>query len=250
MFRGYYNLTSGMITQNKKLNIISNNMTNVSTPGYKQDTLISESFRDEILSRTGNKDKSSITELGDTSLMRYSQDVSTDFSQGTISDTGEEFDFALNGNGFFNIQTQDGVLYTRDGSFTLDDEGYLCLQHAGRVLGENGEIKVDSDIFRVDTDGNIYNENGNIIDKIKVSDFDNYENLTKTGEGMFQNANANEQEAEGTTVEWKKLEGSNVNSISEMVNMMSTQRAIQSASQLVKIYDQLMSKATTDIGRL
>ena len=147
------------------------------------------------------------------------------------------------------VQTENGVGYTRDGSFILDDEGYLALPSVGRVIGKNGQIRIGTDKIDIDSYGRIRSEDGRTnYGQIAVVDFNNYDNLEKGGNGVFY---TNEQAtATNGQMLWKYLERSNVNAVQEMVNMMSSQRALQSASQVLKMYDQIMGKAVTEIGRV
>ena len=119
MYQGFYNLTSGMLTQQRNLNTISNNMVNVQTPGYKSDKMVSSTFQEEMLYRTGRTDKSEYVPLGVTSKIRTAQRTYVNYEQGSFNPTGGIYDFALSGNGFFCIDTPDGVRYTRNGSFQI-----------------------------------------------------------------------------------------------------------------------------------
>lgn len=249
MFQGFYNLTSGILTETRNQNVISNNMTNVSTPGFKSDKYLATTFQDELMYRSGNRDKTNKTEIGNMAMVRASDETVTDFELGTVEETDEPFDVALTENGFFMVQTDQGVGYTRDGSFNVDDEGYLNLPSVGRVIGTNGYIHVGTDKISIDETGRIYSEDGNTLyGQIATVDFDNYDNLEKGGNGVFY---TNQQPvASDTEMLWKYVERSNVDSVQEMVNMMSSQRALQSASQVLKMYDQIMGKAVTDLGKV
>ena len=239
MFQGYYDLTSNMITQNRNMNIISNNMTNISTPGYKEDRLMQSTFRDEMIYRY---DRDCKTPVGTVSRMNIADERVTDYSEGGIRETGAAMDVGLTGSGFFAIQTDNGVVYTRNGSFNLDNNGYLLLPGVGRVLGTNGPIQLTTDEIVIDKQGNITNEGGTqFFGTLRVVDFADYSQLTKITGGVFQ-ANAQPQAAEGVTVTQKYLEDSNVSMAEEMTRMMSGQRVLQSSAQLLKMYDQLMSK--------
>ena len=112
MFQGYYDLTSNMITQNRNMNIISNNMTNISTPGYKEDRLMQSTFRDEMIYRY---DRDGKTPVGTVSRMNIADERVTDYSEGGIRETGAAMDVGLTGSGFFAIQTDNGVVYTQIG---------------------------------------------------------------------------------------------------------------------------------------
>ncbi len=156
MYQGFYNLTSGMLTQQRTLNTVSNNMVNVQTPGYKSDKMVSSTFEEEMLYRTGKRNKSRYTELGVTSKIRTAQRTYVNYEQGSFNPTGGIYDFALSGRGFFCIDTPNGVQYTRNGSFRVDEEGYLTLNNLGRVQGEGGQpIQITSEDFVV-TNGTIY----------------------------------------------------------------------------------------------
>ena len=147
------------------------------------------------------------------------------------------------------IQTVDGVAYTRAGSFTLDNEGYLCLSELGRVLDREGNpIQLPTDKLDVDAQGNLSTQGGEYLATLGVFMFPDNGELERTPYGLFtgEGAQLNDQ----VVIHHKWVERSNVNMIKEMVNMMTTQRALQSAAQLSKIYDQVINRAVNDIGRL
>ena len=92
MFHGFYNLASGMLYQNRNLNVISNNMVNVNTPGYKSDKLVSTTFKEEMLYRNGNRNKSNPVEIGTVSMIRAARNTNTSYDQGTLEETGGNLD--------------------------------------------------------------------------------------------------------------------------------------------------------------
>lgn len=243
MFQGYYDLTANMITQNRNLNVISNNMTNVSTPGYKEDRIMQSTFRDEMIYRYDRDGKNAI---GRASWVNTADERVTDYTEGGIRETGAPMDVGLTGSGFFEIQTDNGMVYTRNGAFNLDNNGYLLLPGIGRVMGENGPIQLTTDEIVIDKQGNITSEDGNqYFGRIRVVDFADYSQLTKITGGVFR-ANAQPQAADaGTTTTQKYLEDSNVEMAEEMTRMMSSQRVLQSAAQILRIYDQLTGKIVT-----
>lgn len=248
MFKGFYGLTSGMLTQNRNLNVISNNMVNVLTPGYKKDTYLSGTFKEEMFVRSGNKDRSSQPQIGNTSMIRASYGTQVDYTQGSYKETGGNLDFALTDKGFFQIQTADGLKYTRNGCFMVDNDGYLAVSGVGRVMGAGGPISMTTTDISVTADGEIYDADGTLMDKIRVVDFDDYSQLTKEDQNMFtsQTPAMNSD----TKMIWKSLESSNAEPVEQMTAMMTSQRNLQSSAQVLKMYDQLMGKVTTEIGRV
>lgn len=240
MFQGYYDLASNMITQNRNLNVISNNMANVSTPGYKTDRLMESTFREELIYRY---DRDGKTPVGTVSRMDTADERVTDYTEGGLRETGSVLDVGLTGNGFFAVQTNNGIVYTRNGSFNLDNQGYLTLPGIGRVMGVNGPIQLTTDDVAIDSQGNITSANGfQYFGTLQIVDFADYGQLTKITGGVFQ-ANAQPQAAQGTTVLQRYVEDSNVEMAEEMTRMMSSQRSLQSAAQILKIYDQMIGKA-------
>ncbi len=247
MFQGFYRLTSGMLTQSRNLNVISNNIANATTPGYKEDRFIISDFQNELLLRTGNKVKAGTSVIGEKSMLTAGAETVTDYSQGVFSTTNSTLDFAIGGEGFFPVQTDDGTVYTRDGSFSLDDQGYLCLPGIGRVLGAGGPIYLGTDRVSADSEGRIYNDQtGAYLGQLMVVDFQDYGQLVK-GEGNIFTTGENAAQADAQ-IYWKTLENSNADPVEQMTRMMSSQRALQSSAQIMKIYDQLISQMTTNLG--
>ena len=155
MYQGFYNLTSGMLTQSRNLNVISNNMVNIQTPGYKRDKMVSTTFQEEMLYRTGKRYKEGAEPLATTSKIRAADQTYVNYEQGSFETTDGIFDFALASPGFFCVDTPMGTRYTRNGSFMVDDEGYLALNGLGRVQGTDGPIQIDNENFTVDSSGHI-----------------------------------------------------------------------------------------------
>jgi flagellar basal-body rod protein FlgG len=226
-------------------------MANASTPGYKGDTLATTTFGDILINRTGNKDKSVYTPLNNSSMIKTADELVTNYKEGALEFTDRKLDFAINGNGFFQIQTANGEnKYTRNGSLNIDGDGYLCLQHIGRVMGENGPIQLGTDKINVSEEGNItHSETGESLGKIRLVNFTDYTQVQKVDEGMFETTNPLNTVAMEGRLKQGALERSNVQAMDEMMAMMASQRAFQSAGQIAKEYDQLMGKAV-ELGAL
>ncbi len=274
MYQGFYNLASGMLTQSRNLNVVSNNMVNLQTAGYKRDQMVSSTFQEEMLYRTGRRAKGNQEPLATTSKIRTASRTYVNYDQGSYETTDGIYDFAIGGKGFFCIQTQNGVQYTRNGSFAVDEEGYLVQGENGRVLSTEGQpILIENEDFTVDAYGHITapalpdpegmdsagtdSEGANGTDTtldfgtIRIVDFADYEQLHKEDNGLFSTNQAATPVAGGETqLLWKTLEKSNVDMVSEMTAMMSSQRALQSAAQVLKMYDTIMGKSASDVGRV
>lgn len=250
MFKGFYNLTSGMFTQGRRLDVISNNMANVSTAGFKVDRFTYSTFEQAMWNRVGNKNKV-YEEIGEQSYITAPDQLYTDFTQGSMDETFLTLDFAIEGEGYFAVDTENGRYYTRGGSFSLDDEGYLSLPMQGRVVGSNGEpILLITDKITCDSSGIIYRTDGDqALGQLGIFTFPDETQLEKNDQGLFIGDNAQPAEG-GYKIHHGMVERSNVDMVKEMTEMMASQRAYQSIAQATQIYDAIMSKATTEVGRL
>lgn len=250
MFKGFYNLTSGMMTQQQRLNNVANNMTNIATPGFKGSRHIVGNFQDVLYSRVGNQNKSDYQPIGRQSYIVATDELVTDYTQGALEETGISLDIAIEGEGFFAIRNAAGeTMYTRAGSFSLDEEGYLCYSGFGRVLDSNGrELRVMTDKITGDAMGRVYATNGLQLGRVGVFTFDDTAQLEYNDEGFLVGAEG--QATDNATLHFGYLERSNVDMVSQMTEMLSSQRAFQSAAQVTKIYDSLMNKITNEIGKL
>ena len=249
MFKGFYNLTSSMLTHQQNLNVIANNMVNISTAGYKQDRYVASTFDEVMYSRVGNKQPAG-SEIGQQSYIRAASQIVTDYTQGVLEPTDIPLDFAINGEGFFAVQdAEGGIAYTRMGNFSLDDEGYLCLPGYGRMLDpEMRPIYLGTDKVYGGDSGLIYYNDGGMIGQLGVFTFDDLDAMEHTASGLFTGNTA--QAVQSPNVLNGYLERSNTDMVKQMTEMITFQRALQSAAQVSKMYDQLMSKATNDVGRL
>ena len=188
MVRGLYTAYTGMVNQQKRLDTITNNLANASTTGYKREGATARAF-DEVLGVRIN-DKTSayqVTPVGNMSLGVKIGENYTDYSQGSLKNTENTYDLALEGNGFFSIsftnkQGEQSIKYTRDGNFTLDVDGGLRTTDGDYVQGEGGDIYIPTDAAKVaiTITGDIYAD-GEYIDTIKIVDFENYDYIFSEG---------------------------------------------------------------------
>ena len=247
MYKGFYNLTSAMLTHQHNLNVIGNNMVNISTAGYKQERYVASTFDDVLYSRV-DVNHSGGTEIGRQSYIRAASDIYTDYSQGIPEPTELPLDFAIVGEGFFAVQDPEGeVAYTRMGNFSLDGEGYLCLPGFGRVLNPDSQpIYLGTDKIRGNKQGVIYYDGDTAIGQLGVFRFEDNEALVRNDRGLFTGENP--QASEDFEIWNCYLERSNSDMVKQMTEMITFQRALQSAAQVTKMYDQIMGQATKEVG--
>lgn len=254
MIRSLYTSGTHMVVQRKRMDVVTNNIANVETAGYKTDKLLSRSFSDLMLSRVG--DPAVLSErsgVGPLNTGVHIDEVVTDFSQGSVQHTERLTDVALVTEGFFVISTPDGDRYTRDGSFHFDAEGYLRTSDGFNVMGEGGIIQVSNagEGVTIEAGGNIVDADLNAVAKLKVVDFENYEDLRKMGNNLFLNyTNQPVQDVESYEVRQGYLEASNVQMAIEMVDMLQLYRSYETSQRMVRMVDETLQKSVNDVGRV
>jgi flagellar basal-body rod protein FlgG len=189
--------------------------------------------------------------LGHLSYGIHSSEVRTNYEQGQLQPTENSFDIALRGKGFFSIETPEGERYTRNGEFSKDADGYLVTKEGYKVLGEAGHIKIDGSNMIVNENGEVYKDD-QIIDKLKLVDFRDYKVLRKEGDGLVRIEEGIEEGpvAASISVQQGFIEGSNVNSVKEMVEMLAMMRTYEANQKMITIQDGLLEKAVNNIARI
>ncbi len=245
-----YMSAAGAMAYEKRMQVISNNLANINTSGFKKDKghfQIIDS-PDSIKEDLG---KNSISKEKQQPPLWLQFETKTDFSAGPLKHTGNPLDLALEGDGFFCIKTEQGTQYTRNGNFSLDQDGTLVTMDGLSVLGEGGPINIEGNTFTVDIKGNI-SVDGSQIDTIKIVGFQNPDALKKTGNSLFAIAdkNAVESKVEFTGVSQGFIELSNVNAIRMMTEMIEVLRGYESYQKAIKTADEANAKAINDVGRV
>lgn len=254
MNRGLYTAAVGMMSQMNKMDIISNNIANSNTIGFKKDVDITQSFSEELMYRLNDKTSllNSNKKIGGVNLGNFVSEVYTDFSTGSFEETDNQYNIAINGEGFFTISyyTNDGEStqkYTRDGYFMLDNERFLVNSEGYKVLGENGEIQIPDGDITISENGYIYC-NGEYVDKLKIINVSNLESLRKIGDNLYNSTEeTNFSDFTGSIMQ-NYLERSNVNVVEEMVKIINLSRVYEANSQMIKTQDSVMQKAVSQIG--
>lgn len=357
MFRGLYMASSSLITNNRKIDVVSNNMANVNTTGFKKDLVLIESFEDALISKMDGtinpnnlrklhkvdvKDKNGSFEVssntgymrvktptgisfhnkarftvGDDGFLRtfykdregkiesgygyeilgnkgliYVGDgqlnideggrvfvdgelvdslitfahpsvigtmnsgvklerIETNFEQGQLIRTDNPLDFAIKGNGFFVVETEEGTRYTRDGSFKLNEYKELITSEGHKVQGSYGDIVLDGENMALTPNGELMVD-GEIVDKLQLVNVKNIRDLRKTETGLYKVEDGIQVEEEGFNgqVLQGQLEKSNVDPIKEMIEMMTLYRGYESSQKMIKAYDETIGKAVNEIGKV
>ncbi len=177
--------------------------------------------------------------------------IVTNFMQGNLIQTDNQLDFALKGDGFFKVHTDQGDMYTRDGSFTLNENGELITTEGHFVLGQYGSIVLGEGNFTIDEKGQII-QDGQVIDTIDVVKLENIEDLRKQGNNLFKLVEGSEPQElkyEGQIVRGY-IEGSNVDTVKEMVKMITLLRSYESSQKMIKQQDEMLGKAINEIAKV
>lgn len=254
MLRSLYTSGTAMITLSRRMDTVANNLSNADTSGYKKDLLVSRSFREMLVDRihpSGSNQRPQT--VGPLNLGIHVDEVVTSFEQGVLEETGNPLDMAIRGGGFLVVETPNGeVRYTRGGSFQLNGDGYLVTATGETLLDIYGDpLLVGSSSFTVDAMGNLYLDD-EYVNTLALADFadEAMEDLRKTGEGLYTYIGDPDQLVafQGELVQGS-LEGSNVNVIKEMMDMMEVNRSYESNQRIVRMLDESLGKAVNEIAR-
>lgn len=257
MVRGLYTAYTGMINQQKRLDTVTNNLANASTTGFKREGLTSKSFDQMLTVKLNDLSVPYLNEgIGKMSLGVKIGENYTDYSQGSLKETGNTYDLALAGNGFFTISYTDkkgntSEKYTRDGEFTMDSEGYLRTLEGDYVQGEGGNIMIPVETSEVSIrdNGDIYAD-GEYVDSLRIVDFEDYNNIEKFGENLYNVVDGATETESTAAVKQGYLEMSNINVVKEMVEMITISRAYESNQKLIQTEDDMLDKSVNQIGKV
>jgi len=254
MVRGLYTAAMGMNVQAKRLELVSNDLANASTTGYKKDVAVVSSFKEEYLARLNDTQNFTPNNevIGKITYGAKVDEVYTDFTQGSVISTNLETDLAIQGDGFFTVQTPNGLAYTRDGNFSINQLGQLVTKEGYNVMGQEGIIDFGEAYFTqgspfvVQSNGEIYVD-GAYIDTLDLATFADQRALTKQDDNLYT-ANGERGEFTGSVIQ-NFLEVSNVNTVSAMVDMITVSRAYETNQKMIQTQDMLLGKAVNDLGR-
>lgn len=257
MVRGLYTAYTGMKNEQKRLDIVANNLANAATVGYKKESVTNQSF-DEVLTIKIRDDSEAYNDrpIGRMNLGVKLGEVYTNYNQGSIRQTSNTYDMALDGKGFFNIAVSNrfgevSTKYTRNGSFTMTNDGFIVDKDGNRLLGEGGEIIVPTEAAEVivDESGGVYAD-GTFIDTILVTDFEDYDYLSKFGDTMVEPLDGAIETETGARIRQGFTEQSNVNVVTEMVDLINITRTYEANQKVIQSIDKSLDLAANSVGKI
>ena len=217
-----------------KNDMISNNLANINTSGFKRDDVVFDvlehGYNDEL------------------PLDQY-----TDFDQGDLKSTGNLMDFAISGDGFFTMESSEGQLFTRNGHFSISDEGMIEDSFGNRLLGSSGPVEVLGQNgvpgeVRITEKGEVM-VNGDIVNKLLITDFEDKHELEKVGNNLFKpNEGVTGESIESKGIVQGFLETSNINPVNEMVNLIDMHRQFEATQKVMRTFDQIAEDAINEVG--
>ncbi len=231
-----YKTVSGSVAEMRRLEVTMQNLANLNTSGFKGQRL---AFK-ELLADAGKERSGGLVAIAE---------QRTDFSQGEMQPTGNDFDLALDGEGFFAVQGRQGVRYTRQGNFTISADGSLVTSFGESVLGEGGPIRITGKKMEVSADGVVRSEQGD-VDKIRVVKFNDTRALAKEGRGQFRAPEGAAEPAADYRVLQGSIERANVNPIDAMVNLITLHRQFEAYGKVLQMMDGATSRMLSEGARL
>ncbi len=273
MIRGIYTAAAGMIVQMDRQDVISNNLANVDNTGFKKDQAVIKEYPGFELYRKDDEREiipggieSKLTPVGKLGTGAQLQDVATDFTQGAILETGNKTDFAILGDGFFAVDTANGVKLTRDGSFYIDKNKYLVDGNGNKVLAlsadnkpsyilADADFQISNGIIKGATLENVTKNlqglninGGNANEALAFVNVQDKNSLVKEGKNYYSLPNQTSLTKGGEYVQGS-LEKSNVSVVKEMVEMISCSRAYETNQKALTSQDEALNKVVSEVGK-
>lgn len=258
MVKGLYTAYTGMINEQNRMDVITNNLANSDTSGFKKEGATSQAF-DTVLAykiKDASVSPNLAKGIGNMNLGVKVGENYTDYSQGAFRITDNDFDLAISGSGFFSVEFtnkagETSTKYTRDGSLTLTKDGYLVTKDGDYVLSDKKtRIKLDpTQDTLIDKNGNVI-QNSKLIATIKITDFEDYDYLEHYGENYYQPVDGAKEKPADYQINQGYLETSNVQVVQEMVEMISVSRQYESNQRMITTIDSTLEIASRQLGKV
>lgn len=255
MNRAIYPILSGALAQERQMQVFANNMANVNTAGFKQDdqgftTVLARAqvSGSALAQPVGFGHQIGARPAGSAERVFVApHTMHTSFEAGRIKITGNALDMAIDGQGFFEVKTPEGLRYTKNGMFSLDSQGKLVTNLGHPVMGTKGEIKLPPGAVEVSNDGTIQVD-GKPVATVKVMEFPDSQMPQKNAGGLL--ASDKGKLVKNPKVQGGHIEESNVNTIGEMAKMIQGMRNYESSQKLIQTIDHMAEIAIQDVGRV
>jgi flagellar basal-body rod protein FlgF/flagellar basal-body rod protein FlgG len=238
MDSGYYAACTALMSRTEALDTIANNLANANTTGYRAQ----KNQFSSVLAAAENAPGSAVNQA----INNYGilSGTTLDQTQGALQKTGNDLDLAIQGPGYFVVQTANGPMYTRNGSFQVSSKGQLITSAGDPVMGDKGPISVPPGTVSISPDGTI-SSNGAVAGNLKLVQFAAGTQLTSAGETYYTAPAKSETAATDSTVKQGMLESSNVNPVSSMVELITAQRSAEMMQRALSLYNSEMDKTAT-----
>ncbi|MGD0096768.1 MAG: flagellar basal-body rod protein FlgF [Terracidiphilus sp.] len=244
MSSGYYAACAGMMSRTQALDTIANNVANISTPGFRA----SHNAFSSLLATANDVPLSALNQ--DANEYGYLSGTQLDTAQGALVPTGNDLDLAIEGQGYFTVQTAGGTLYTRGGNFRVSPQGQLITSSGDPVLGEAGPIMIVGAPVSISTDGTI-SIDGAISGRLKVVEFPAGTAMQSVGGSYYSAPAGTAVAATNSQVRQRELESSNVNPVTSMIELISAQREVETMRHVLSMFNGEMDKtAAQDLPRV
>lgn len=244
MNSGYYAACAGLRAQTQALEVVASNLANLSTSGYRGQQPIFRSLLAGATARNGDPLSRAINDFNVLS------DARVDRSAGNLQPTGNPLDLAIEGSGFFVVQTKNGIRYTRDGNLQISAQGQLTTSAGDPVLGAQGAITVPTGPLSISADGTL-SVNGAVADQIRMVEFAPDASLVPEGTSYYSTAGAAPPAASGSYMRQGMIESSNVNAVSATVSLIGVQRRFDMLQGAMSAYYNTFNRiAAQDLPRV
>ncbi len=253
-----YPAASAQLIATKRMEVISNNIANIGTVGFKRETPVFASVIAPLAkaySIEGTQEPTGGTAALPVPTFIILDELVTDFTAGITNVTGNPLDVAIQGEGFFQIKTPRGIRYTRNGSFTISPEGQLVTRNGNPVLGVGGELTLPPGIVSIDERGKVSVKSPGVdiateVDSLALVKIKDPKRMKKVGDNLFELVGAKAEEFLDGRVQQGALEGANVNPVEEMIAMIVALREYEASQRSIQTAEEIDFKSANQVGKL
>jgi flagellar basal-body rod protein FlgG len=238
-----YKSAAGALQQQVRLEMLSNNLANVNTVGYKADLPVFR-FNEPV-----QGDAAATGDVPKLSPYISPIDYATNFSEGALRETGNPLDVAIVGDGFFEVRTADGLQYTRKGRFSVNEQGELSTADGNAVMGQGGTIAIEGSRVEISKAGEV-SVDGAIVDTLRVVDFEKPYQMRKVGGTLFvpTESSVHPRDSQNYRIAQGAVEASNVDALRTMTEMIESLRVFESYQKAIRAADDATAKTVNEVG--